>query len=299
MADPLRLGVIGAGRVFERLYLPALALTTRVRLAVLADTEPSRRDQALPWHVGRVSTMDEVVGGGADAVAVLTPPRLHAVQVRRALDAGMPVLVEKPAAMSTVELREWGEARPDVTPAFSRRWWAPYMALRGSAGVLEELGLVSDPAAWGAVDRQAMLASQDLLPHLADLARALTGTEVEAVAATSMDGAEVATLNMVGRGQLRCVVGQGGGYREWLRVGGRRRTVGPPGRAESLLGRVRRKPPRDVAAVAALLDGWAARAANLPVARDAWASVAIVEAYSRSLAAGGVPVAPEPAPVGW
>ncbi|OFW27872.1 MAG: hypothetical protein A3H97_16540 [Acidobacteria bacterium RIFCSPLOWO2_02_FULL_65_29] len=102
MAAALRLGLIGAGR-WGRNYIRTVASLPEVRLVRLASRNP---DGAMPVPADCAIFADwrELLDPRAlDGVIVATPPRLHAEMASRAIDAGLPVLVEKPLTMDVAE----------------------------------------------------------------------------------------------------------------------------------------------------------------------------------------------------
>jgi predicted dehydrogenase len=135
--SPLRLGVIGCGRVFERFHLPAIDRTPGVRLVAACDPEPAR----LSWAAGRgprpaisSSPTDLLSLSITDAILILTPPPSHADLTVRALEAGIAVLVEKPMALSVEEGCRMADAATRagrrVQVGFTRRFREPYRRLR-------------------------------------------------------------------------------------------------------------------------------------------------------------------------
>lgn len=75
----------------------------RAKLVAIADCSPLRRDVALSMgsQAAIVSTFDEAIALGVDAVCLATPPRTHASLSLQALDAGLDVFVEKPLALTS------------------------------------------------------------------------------------------------------------------------------------------------------------------------------------------------------
>lgn len=109
MATPLRLGLIGAGR-WGRNYIRTIAALDGVRLARLASRNPQSA-QLVPADC-RISTDWRAIldRREIDGVIIATPPALHAEMTRAAVDAGLPVLVEKPLTLNpaaAVALREF------------------------------------------------------------------------------------------------------------------------------------------------------------------------------------------------
>ena len=117
----LRLGLIGAG-IHGARYVEHLARgdVEGARLAALC-----RRDEAAGREMARAAGAryvrepeDVVADPEVDAIAVVVPPDLHPRIVGACLDAGRPVLVEKPLAASAAEAREMA-ARAERTGTFA------------------------------------------------------------------------------------------------------------------------------------------------------------------------------------
>ncbi|HEU5142521.1 MAG TPA: Gfo/Idh/MocA family oxidoreductase, partial [Solirubrobacterales bacterium] len=98
--QPLRLGIVGSGRIVERGYLPALDGSAAWMLTALADPELSRA-QRLAEACGAAaypSSEEMLASGDVDAIVVATPAHLHVQVADAAATAGIPSLVEKPPA---------------------------------------------------------------------------------------------------------------------------------------------------------------------------------------------------------
>ncbi len=276
----IRVGAIGAGRVFTRLYLPALRRQASLELARAAD--PAR--PIIPG-VAVYATADELFRATRlDALLVLSPPSLHAAHVAAGVVRGLHVLVEKPPALTTAEVDAWPSAGPaSVTPAFSRRFWKRYSGAK-RAGAKWRFTLNTDPEQWGAVQPDPV--ERDLLPHAADLAGWLSGERIVAVEEVARTrGAASGLFRLSAGGEFRWDVAHGNQYVEQLTVDGRV-LGGAPGVLESLGDRVLRRPPQDVGGVARLLVEWAAMlkgspAPSLPTVDDARACAAVIEAVER------------------
>ncbi len=102
MTPPLRLGLIGAGR-WGRNYIGAVAGIEGVALALISTRNPEAASLAPPG-CAVVETWEEVLDPrSVDAVVVASPPASHARITRAALQAGLPVLVEKPLTLDLAE----------------------------------------------------------------------------------------------------------------------------------------------------------------------------------------------------
>lgn len=95
MAQPIRLGLIGAGR-WGQVYLRTIAsLGKRCRVTHLGTSQPLRA-ALLPRPVQVESDWRRIVDADCDAVIVATPAQTHAQILEACVDARKPCLVEKP-----------------------------------------------------------------------------------------------------------------------------------------------------------------------------------------------------------
>ncbi len=110
----VRVVVIGAGN-WGRNHIRTLATLAGADLAAVCDISEERRE-AIRRQYPAVSVTDEVDAAldVAEAVVVATPAATHAKLATRAIERGLPVLVEKPFALSVAEAEataEFAEAR--------------------------------------------------------------------------------------------------------------------------------------------------------------------------------------------
>jgi len=109
----LRVGVVGAGNIFERGYVPALRATDAVRVTAICDLDPGRAAAgAALLGSARVAASDAELFAfeDLDAVFILTPTHTHADLAVAALEAGRHVLCEKPMARSAADARRMAAA---------------------------------------------------------------------------------------------------------------------------------------------------------------------------------------------
>jgi predicted dehydrogenase len=105
MADRVRVVVAGAG-AFGREHLKTLAAMPEAALAGVADVNEAaargaaERFGAARWDSDAAALIDAV---RPDGVVVATPGQTHLALARHALGLGVPVLVEKPVAMTAAE----------------------------------------------------------------------------------------------------------------------------------------------------------------------------------------------------
>ena len=100
----IRLGLIGAGR-WGRVYMNTLDDMAGVTLGALASSNPQSRDLVDEDVAAHEDWRNLIEAGGVDGIIVATPPASHAEIVRAALEAGLPVLVEKPLTLDVDEAR--------------------------------------------------------------------------------------------------------------------------------------------------------------------------------------------------
>lgn len=95
---PLNIGLIGAGR-WGQIYIRTLRRLEGFRLARLASGNPDAAALAGPSCIVSRDWRAVAAADDLDAVIIATPPALHAEMARAAIDAGNPVLVEKPLTL--------------------------------------------------------------------------------------------------------------------------------------------------------------------------------------------------------
>ena len=96
----LKLGVIGAG-AWGRNHVRAAAALPDVTLTAVCDTDPKVREKVARQYPSALVTADvPALLGAVDAVIVASPAATHAAIAQQAVDAGKPVLVEKPFALN-------------------------------------------------------------------------------------------------------------------------------------------------------------------------------------------------------
>jgi predicted dehydrogenase len=209
---PLRLGLVGCGRLAETGYVPAIAGDDAVQLVAVADPRAERRRLVATLAGGSIAAHPDAAAllraGGIEALIVASPPSEHLEHARLASDAAVACLVEKPPApdLDGAE-RLAGLERPPWI-GFNRRFQhaARLLAAVPGEGPLELLlELNYRRASWSAVAIRddALL---DLAPHLVDLALLLAGTPTATVRSASVTPERVELELDTGRGRarLRC-----------------------------------------------------------------------------------------------
>ena len=99
MGEPLRVGIVGAGRISGQ-YSATLSALTRVAVTAVADLDPDRARVLAGGHPGaRATSLPELYAApDVDVVLNLTTPNQHAAVALAAIAAGKHVYGEKPLA---------------------------------------------------------------------------------------------------------------------------------------------------------------------------------------------------------
>ena len=106
MTNPIRLAIVGLGKIARDQHLPTIARTDDFDLVAIAS------------HHGRLdsvpcfASLSELLASGieVDAVALCTPPQGRHTIAKQAIDAGLHVMLEKPPAATLAEAHSLEEA---------------------------------------------------------------------------------------------------------------------------------------------------------------------------------------------
>lgn len=112
-AGPLRIGLIGYGRIARDVHAPVLQRLPGARLTAVAEPDPQARAAARGLGRGVSAHADylELLQGEVDAVVVCSPTPTHAACALAALRAAKHVYLEKPLADSLEDGRALVAAR--------------------------------------------------------------------------------------------------------------------------------------------------------------------------------------------
>lgn len=195
----IRTAIIGYGTGGRVFHAPLISAEPRLEVSAIVTGSPQRAAAASAWHpTAKVfPDVDELFReGGFDLLVVTSPNETHAPLARRAIEAGIPVVLDKPIAASVQEAREVVDAAArasvPLTVFQNRRWDGDFLTLRDviSEGRLGEVHQFESAFEWWAPtlsDRWKDTATQaqgggilfDLGPHLIDQAVLLFGEVAE------------------------------------------------------------------------------------------------------------------------
>lgn len=194
------IGIVGGG-IRGRLFHQALQGLDGIEVSGFADRSASvreavHRDLGAPVHDDYETLLDS-----SDGIIVATPDFAHFEIASGVIDAGLPLLVEKPLTTSADEARRLArraqDRRAEVFVGFENRWANVY---RQAANSIEmgEIGLVRSLYARLSDRREVPLQMLSwanrsspawfLMPHTLDIALWLTGSRVESVVAEGTRG---------------------------------------------------------------------------------------------------------------
>jgi predicted dehydrogenase len=141
-AAPYRVGVVGYGLAGEVFHAPLVDATTGLELAFVVTSSAERADRARRRYPS-VEVLPDVESlwqrrEHHDLVVVAAPNRAHVPVALAALEAGLPVVVDKPLAATAADgrrLREAAEARSLMLAVFhNRRWDGDMLTVRRLIG---------------------------------------------------------------------------------------------------------------------------------------------------------------------
>ena len=301
---PLRLGLVGCGRLAELGYVPAAQAAPGVQFVAVADPDRTRRGvvAAKLGASGHARVGELLAAGPLDGLVVCTPAEQHEEVAAMAAQAGLTALVEKPPAPDAQGALQIAALRPAPWIAFNRRF-DQGLKLRRSVppggDLTMKMVLHYRRDSWRPVARgdDALL---DLAPHLIDLALYLTGSlpvAVRANATRERAGIVLATT----RAEVRIECATNRPHHELVEIrGADGRLAGravSAGRARGALARLTGAHPL-VRSLRLQLEAYAralrgAEAGPLASAAEGAAVMRVLDAARRSDAVGGDTIAVE------
>ena len=136
--EAVRVGIIGYGLAGAVFHAPLVATTPGMRVAAIVTSNPERQAQARRDYpeAAVFATVESLWSNRAalDLVVVATPNRTHVPLALAALDAGLPVVVDKPMAPSSAEAARLIEAAEragkPLTVFQNRRWDNDFLTIQ-------------------------------------------------------------------------------------------------------------------------------------------------------------------------
>ncbi|GAA4614403.1 Gfo/Idh/MocA family oxidoreductase [Saccharopolyspora hordei] len=128
MSPSLRVGLVGYGVGGAVFHAPLIAAHPALQLSAVVTANPERQQRVRAEHpeAAVVDDVDALLAGDVDLVVVASPNRTHVELATKAIDAGLPVVVDKPFTPTAVEGRrlvEHAEAKGVLLTVFQNRRW--------------------------------------------------------------------------------------------------------------------------------------------------------------------------------
>ncbi len=198
---PLRFGLIGTGRIGQ-IHAANIAASPDAELTLVADpfADAARRTTDRFGGTATEVSADLFAPGAVDAIVVASPTPTHVDLIDAAIDAGVPVLCEKPIDLDIARVdalrSKVAESGVAVAIGFNRRFDADFAAVRrrvaeGEIGELEQLTIISRDPSPPPADYVAVSGGifRDMTIHDFDMARFFLPdiVEVSATGATTFD----------------------------------------------------------------------------------------------------------------
>ena len=187
----MKVAVLGAGRIgsFRARVLNELPEVDEI---FVGNRRVERAEKLVRKVGGTAGTIEEAIDSGPDAVFVSLATEMHAPALHRCIDAGLPIFCEKPIALTLPEtaavLEHAEKAEALIQIAFQRRLDPDYRRVyeeirSGNVGTLYSLRITAHDAEPAPEEFIASSSGtyRDLHIHDFDLARWLTGLDVEQV----------------------------------------------------------------------------------------------------------------------
>jgi predicted dehydrogenase len=145
--EPVRLGLVGFGKLAEDYYLPAFRRHVGLNVVAVADPLDHRRQKArsaFSLVKTYASHVEMLAGDELDGVLFATPPSMHCQSWMDVDQTGLPVFIEKPLLIpgQLSKIPPLPSLRAPVMVNFNRRRWPAYQQVaaivrRGSIGRIE------------------------------------------------------------------------------------------------------------------------------------------------------------------
>lgn len=194
MSSPIRIGLIGTGRIGQ-VHARSIAALDDAQLTWVCDPFEQGAAALSARHGGKVTTVAENVfaADDVDAVIIASPTPTHVSLIGAALDAGVPTLCEKPidldlGKVDSLRARAASSSVPFAL-GFNRRFDPHFAAvhrrvLAGEIGRLEQLTITSRDPAPQAKEYVAVSGGifRDMTIHDLDMARFFVPDIVEVTA---------------------------------------------------------------------------------------------------------------------
>src|SRR3954462_5101351 len=143
--SPLRIAIVGFGKIARDRHVPAITATEGVVLAAVAD--PNASLAGVPHAASLEALLRD--GPPIDAVALCTPPQVRRAQAAIALAAGKHVMLEKPPGATVAEIGPLQAAARKSQRTLLAAWHSRYApAVEPARRLLADRKIISVNITW-------------------------------------------------------------------------------------------------------------------------------------------------------
>jgi predicted dehydrogenase len=139
----IKWGVIGTGGI-AREFISDVMTHTEMTVAAIGSRNPEKANSFFPGIKG-YGSYEQLVNSDVDAVYIATPHQVHCENTLLALDAGKPVLCEKPFAVNAKEAKMMADSAKTKNLLLMEAMWTRYLPhIQKVRELLPELGEVKN-----------------------------------------------------------------------------------------------------------------------------------------------------------
>ncbi|WP_204045050.1 Gfo/Idh/MocA family protein [Acrocarpospora phusangensis] len=140
--NDIKVGLAGFGPAGSFFHAPLIAATPGLRLAAVVTRDPAKAEAARATGADVVESAEEL-WDRSDLIVIASPNRTHVPLATAALEAGLPVVVDKPLAGTAAEadglIRLAREQDLPLTVFQNRRWDGDFLTIQRLRGELGEI----------------------------------------------------------------------------------------------------------------------------------------------------------------
>ena len=145
MGNPVRIGLVGVGKIARDQHIPSIAANADFTLAAVASRHG--HVDGVPNYPSIEAMLDSQ--SGLDAVAICTPPQVHYEAAKLALSRGKHVLLEKPPCTSLLQFDNLVRLAKASDRTFYQTWHSQHAhGVAPAARLLTERALHSAHVTW-------------------------------------------------------------------------------------------------------------------------------------------------------
>jgi predicted dehydrogenase len=145
MGQQVKWGIVGLGQIAAR-FAGNIMARSDARIAAVCSRDPAKAEAfAARCGAEPMDALERLAGSDVDIVYIATPHALHADQAIALLQAGKPVLIEKPIAMSAGEARAIADAAAASGRFAMEAMWTRFVPALAEARRLIAAGAIGSP----------------------------------------------------------------------------------------------------------------------------------------------------------